>query len=147
MTEAQAVEAITAAFDAAWKVAQPTVPIVYDNAVASTAPTWVRMTIVDTTGEQVSMGVKREERSGYIAVQCFAPVNGGRALASSLVDAARQLFRSTPIVQRDGAGNPAPGGDEVITFGGRTQVVGNDKAGAYYVLVAIVPFTYWEMPS
>lgn len=148
MTEAQAIEAITAAFNGAWQTQQPTVPVLDENEASTAFEAWVRLSVTHTSRQQATLGQatsRRFEARGLISVQIFGVPNAGRHPVSLLADNVRQILESASLPQRDGSGNPLVGGDAVITFGARTQEVRDPKdAGTWYMVVVLVPFLYWE---
>ena len=86
MTEAQAIEAICAAFVAAWPAASGNVPLVLDNEPHPAADTFALLSIQQTGAMQRTtggVGIRRVERSGWIVVKLWAPAGAGIADAQS----------------------------------------------------------------
>ena len=133
MTEAQAVEAIYEAWNAAWPSLHAGMEIVYGNEAASAADTWARVTVTPTTRQQITMGPvgsRRYENRGYIAVQLYTPVDKGDALLRGLCDDARSVL--------EGIGSS----DNVVTFGAVTAHIATD--GRWYYATVTVPALWYE---
>lgn len=139
MTEADAVEAMTQTFLTAWSVAQPTVPVLLENEVGATADAWARFSIIHTTREQTTHGPtggRRFEARGYMFVQVFGGVDGGRRLTSQLADSARAALDSIRIA--------VAGDDEPInTYAGASRESPTD--GRWFQTTITVPFVYYSI--
>jgi hypothetical protein len=145
VTEAQAVEAIYAAWSASWTSLHAGMEVVFGNEAQSAADTWIRVTVAPSTRAQGSMGPpgsRRFENRGRIAVQVFVPVDGGDAPLRGLCDDARTALETAALPQRDGSGNPIAGGETVVTFGAVTANISTD--GRWYFATLLVPFLFWS---
>jgi hypothetical protein len=110
------------------------IPIAWPNrefAPPGKAP-WVRVTIIEGSGEQVTIGGTNNlyRHSGILFLQVFVPVNSGDYKARSIADELADVFRSDSF---DGAAA------EVVRFRTpRIRPIGAE--GAYYQVNCEVPF-------
>lgn len=134
MTEAQAIEAISARFIADWAAVQPSVPCMLEGEIGDSSSTWIRMTVRHSLSSQVTLGSPRRfERLGSVFVQIFAPVNAGRVTLATLADSVRTVIEGQTL---------AVGDDCLHLYAGRTEHVPTD--GVYVMSVVVVPFRYYE---
>ena len=139
MTEAQAIELISATFAAAWPVAAPDVLLVLENEAVPSADRFVMLVVTMTTSRQTTQGPKRTrrvQRNGWIQGKTWSPANEGRAGAAALADAVRRVFEQVDLP------SPVPGDEPVTTFAGVTQTIGTD--GRWYLQLVRIPFWYVE---
>ena len=93
-------KAIQAAFLAVWGT---TTPIAWDNldfnAEAQNTP-WVRLNVQFTTGSISALGIvgdRRFRNEGFVFVQVFTPVGGGKSANTLLATLARNVFRGVQL--------------------------------------------------
>lgn len=107
MNDAAAEKAILLAWKAGWEAIHPSdTPWTPENEVFDSAPQWARITIVQTSSRQVSIGVpgaRRFERRGRIAVQLFVDINQGKSPLTALVGDVRTVLEGASIFA---AGDP-----------------------------------------
>ena len=79
-----------------WATRQPTVPVVYDNASATTDHTdaFVRFSVRASDERPVSLGAHRYEQIGRIVVQVCVPRGEGTGLADELADEVSAIYRN-----------------------------------------------------
>lgn len=133
MTEAQAVEAILEAWDAGWTAAHPDVPSFYDNESGAAGTSFVRVTVIHTTSQQITMGAigaRRFQRNAQIFVQLFTPIDQGRATISGLADAARSVLEGQTLA-----------GELVIDAGATRE---NQPDGTWMQMSVVLPCRYFE---
>ena len=101
LTPDQADKAIQAAFFQAWG---RTTPIAWDNldfdAEGQNKP-WVRLNVQFTTGSISDLGIvgdRRFRNEGFVFVQVFTPVGGGKSINTVLATTARNVFRGVQLV-------------------------------------------------
>lgn len=138
MTEAQAQEAIAAAFVTGWAAAHPTMKVVLGNEANVADDTWVRLSIPQRDRAQGSMGPvgsRRYDNRPLIAVQLYTPVDQGDAPLNALIDDVRTLMEGTSCPQRDGSGNPLAGGESVVTFSAPARGFLTDGRWSYCTVV------------
>ena len=139
MTEAQAIELISAIFAAAWPAEAPGVPLALENEALPSADRFAMLVVTLTTSQQTTQGARRSrrvQRNGWIQVKTWSPANEGRAGAAELADAVRRIFELVDLP------SPIAGDEPVRTFAGVTQTIGTD--GRWYTQVVRVPFWYVE---
>lgn len=94
-TLAQAAQVIYTQFIAGWGA---TSAFTFDNEDGFVKPSglpWARVTIRHETRAQESLGAigrRKFEATGIVYVQCFSPLDSGRALADSLATVAQNIF-------------------------------------------------------
>ena len=100
LTPDQADKAIQAAFLSIWGT---TTPIAWDNkafdAESLNVP-WVRLNVQFTTGSISSLGIvgdRRFRNEGFVFVQVFTPVGGGKSANTILATTARNAFRGVQL--------------------------------------------------
>ena len=133
-TLTEATERIYQTFKTDWGV---TSPLVFDNE-KSVAPKptddWVRLSVRHNTSNQESLGgvgFRKFERGGSVFVQCFTPLDKGRAGADALAEAARNIFEGKTL------------SPESIRFTNTiVQEIGEDDG--WYVVNVESLFTYTE---
>ena len=111
-----------------------TTPVQYDNAPFRQPTTaWVRFTILDGEGQQISLGSTAVHRwHGLIKVNIFTPAAGGTATARGYADTVAEIFRRV----RTSYGNSG-----TIEFGTPTlERVGGEDETAWHHMVVTTPF-------
>lgn len=109
MTEAETEETIKQAFIDGWTALHPTIPISFDGEHADSAETWVRLTILPSTRQQMTAGATaRFDVRGNVMVQVFAPTDAGTAAIAALCDDVRTVLERKRW-------------DEVVTYAGATR--------------------------
>jgi len=140
MTEAQAIELISATFAAAWPAASSNVPYALDNRAIELPPTasFAALTITHTTAAQLTSGAAGSrfvDRNGWITVKLWGAAGAGRYGLAQLVGAVRAIFEMVNL--------PAPDGGEPLTTGASvTQEIGTDTR--WFTLMVRTPFSYYE---
>lgn len=138
LTFRQARDEINKQFTDAWKLANPTFPIVYDDfgpvTVPKTALPWARLSMRHNRGEQETLaaplGNRLFLRDGLVTVQVFAPSGEGLTRAYDLAKVAADAFE----------GKATPGG--VWFRSVRLREVGPD--GNWFQVNIIADFQYNE---
>lgn len=114
-------DALQQRFALEWNIAEPTVPVFWENAPDQAPPTgghWLRFGIVPSTLRRVGFtrGQVRMEGQGRIEIQVFAPRGLGTGERDRLADAAASIFHEwrSPDgrIQCSGADVFAPSADE-----------------------------------
>lgn len=122
---------------AAW---DPTVKMYWEGVVATTQPTsddtWLRVSLLHATGRQSSLagadGVRRWNRTGFISVQCFAPLaRGSVQRATRLACVVRDALQGKQTASCVWFRNP------------RVNEVGEDKD--WFNVNATIDFDYDEL--
>lgn len=127
---------ISDAFTDAWRLANPTFPIVYEDAPAPSrsALPWARLTIRHNRGEQEAManplGNRLFFRDGVVTVQIFTPAGEGLTRSYDLAKVAADAFE----------GRATPGG--VWFRSVRIREIGPD--GNWYQINVVADFQYNE---
>lgn len=140
MTEAQAIEFISAQFVAAWPAASGGVPIALDNEAhpeLAGVDTFAQLTIQHTASRQLthgSVGTRRWLRMGVIYVRLWVAADRGRAPLAALCDAARSVFEGIDL----GTGLA----DALTIEAGQTREVGPD--GQQYMAAVQFGFRYYQ---
>ncbi len=116
--------AISAAFDAAWRVnGALRTPVHWpaDRSFAMPAgEPWVRLSIQWGEGRRVSVGPALDRHTGVVTVQVFTPAGSGNAVNSELCDAAAEALADRRL--------PCEGGR--VAFGTASlRVIGDDRGG------------------
>lgn len=100
LTPDEADKAIQGAFVAAWG---STTPVAFDNkafdADGLNVP-WVRLNVQFTTGSISALGIvgdRRFRNEGFVFVQVFTPVGGGKSANTLLATIARNVFRGVQL--------------------------------------------------
>ncbi len=106
------------------------------NAQPTSNDTWARVTLNHVTGNQASLagedGVRRWNRTGFISVQCFAPLaRGSVQAATKLACVVRDALQGKKTASCVWFRNP------------RINEVGEDKD--WYQVNAIIDFDYDEL--
>lgn len=138
MTEAQAIEAISALVVAQWPAVTSGLPLALEDEAMLSADSFGQLTIRHTTARQITMGntgVRRVERKGNIYLKIWGPVDAGRAGTSGIADAVRGFLEMVNIAV---VGQVEP----LTTYAGYTQEAGSDSR--WYMTVVIVPFVYYQ---
>ena len=141
MTEAQAIELISATFAAQWPALSNQVPFALENRRLTIPPTdTFALVLTDhMTSEQRTcggVGTRFVERPGWITVKLWGPAGAGRFGLGTLVEAVHQIFEMNNL-------GPAPGDNETLDTGASTtQKVGED--GRHFMLLVRTPFSYFE---
>lgn len=137
-TFAEARDAMAKLFTDAWKLANPTFPIIYDDLgepqIPKTEKPWARLTIRHNRGEQETLanplGQRLFSRDGLVTVQIFTPRGEGLTRAYILAKVAADAFE----------GQATPNG--VWFRSVRLREVGPD--GNWYQVNVIADFEYNE---
>jgi hypothetical protein len=112
MTEAEVEETIKQAFIDGWTALHPTIPISFDGEVSDASETWVRLTILPSTRQQMTAGATaRFDVRGNIMVQLFGSVDVGATQLAALADDVRTVLerkRWTDLVTYAGATRKSP---------------------------------------
>jgi hypothetical protein len=140
VTEADAIEAIEAAWVAQWPTLQPTVPFALDNESFTTVSTWARVSVLHTTSIQAShggLGSRRWERAGNIWVQLFGEVDVGRKALSLLVADVRSIYEGVQLA------SPIAGDEPVVTGALATRESPTDNR--WLMQTCVVPFYYYAL--
>lgn len=138
MTEAQAIEAIIAAWSAGWTSRRPGVYWTTENEVGEAAATWARVSVRPSASVQASMGApgsRRFHRFGTIAVQLFAPINAGDAALAGMVDDVRAILEGASFTT-SGVAEP------VKTFAASSD--GRQTDGAWHMVMVTTPYRYQQ---
>lgn len=133
MTEAQAIEALTQRWIDAWP-GLSAVPYTFDNEIADSADSYVRVSFVHTVRAQQTMGSdggRKFESRGYIFVQLFGPVNVGMKTLAELADKARSVYEGRRLAE------------ELTTYAGSTRESPTD--GRWAMRTITIPFAYEEL--
>lgn len=136
LTYSEARAEIAEAFTTAWKNANPTFPIAYEDAAAPGAFTpWARFSLRHNRGEQEALanplGSRLFFRDGILLVQIFTPSGEGLTRSYDLAKVAADAFE----------GRKTPGG--VWFRSVRIREVGPD--GNWYQLNVTADFQYNEV--
>lgn len=117
-------------FSTEWALAQPNIPIEFDNSDydPETGVPYVTLTVISGTAFQACLGkaTNTYRHNGLIIVQIHCPVDEGSAVARGLADTAAQIFRTRHI--NSGIVTRTPDFDRV------------GRNGAYYQINVLVPF-------
>ena len=91
-------DAIEARFIAAWVIAQPTIPVVYDNSSKAppTSGSWIRFRIYDVDGTIIGVGGSStlDRMDGFIEIVVNVEKGTGTKVARGLCDDAAGIFRN-----------------------------------------------------
>ncbi len=132
-------ELVIGTFDAAWRIAQPSVPAIYENEVIPDGPTQVMLTIVLTTEQQTTQGAagtRRFVQQGWLQVKTWSPVNAGTAGAAAMCDSIRKILRGVSMP------SPVVGDEPLTTLAPSAGPSGSD--GSHWMTLTRVPFSYTE---
>lgn len=77
---------------------------------------WYRVSFREAGGGRANLngevGTRRYERRGFLAVQCFAPVNAGDKMGATMAEAAREYFEDrrlgNEIIYLNATARPQP---------------------------------------
>lgn len=132
MTFISARNAIQNEFGTAWTLAQPTIPVVYDN--LETPPqggAFVRLAVANSDSQQTALGdgARRWRQFGQVVVGVFVPKGTGPKLTDELVDSITAILRSKTI------------GGFVVTRSPSPQ--SPMEQGAWWVTNVLTDF-YWD---
>ncbi len=137
MNEAQAKEAISARWGAAWGTSQPGVPFALGNEAATppaAASLFAALSFGPLVERQLTMGPppsRRFEYRGTITVRLFGPLDAGESQLATLADAARAALASQTI--------PAPG-----TLIGMSSSSVTAKQGSWWTNTIAVAFRFYD---
>lgn len=111
-------QAIEARFATAWAIAEPTVPVKYQNALFDQPANseWVALHVLDGPGAQASLETGPFHRYvGVIVIQIFVPENTGTQRARTLGDNAASVFlvSNRGAAFKAGGGNPLDGSGRI----------------------------------
>ena len=137
MTEAQAIELISATFVAGWTSRRPDVPFALENDALPSADIFVALVVTMTTSRETTQGrsrTKRVQRNGWIQVKTWQPANTGRAGAAALAGQVRGILESVSLP------SPLPGDEALTTQAGTTLTIGTD--GRWFMQLVRIPFWY-----
>lgn len=140
MTEAQAVELITATFVAQWPALAPFTPYALENrTLKPDTATFAHLSVVSTEagGGQLTSGeagTRLVGRGGWIVVKLWSPAGEGVLGARTLVETVRAVFEMKTLT--------SGGGDGVDTQATVPQVIGTE--GRWFMMLARTPFTVYE---
>jgi hypothetical protein len=143
VTEAQAVELISATFAAAWPTASGGVPFALEGEAFAPPPpgeTFAHLSVLLTEagGGQLTSGepgTRLVGRGGWIVVKLWGPADQGAAGVRALVEAVRSIFEMQNLVR---AGDP----ESVDTQATVPTPLATD--GRWVMLLARTPFTVFE---
>ncbi len=140
MTEAQAIEIISANFAAQWPPLSNQVPFALENRrlTSPTSDTFALVTTDHTGSEQRTcggVGTRFVERQGWITVKLWGPAGAGRLGLGALVEVVHAIYEMKNL-------GPPIDGETVDTQASTTQKVGED--GRHFMLLVRTPFSYFE---
>lgn len=99
---------------------------------------WYRVSFREAAARRANLngvvGTRRFERTGFLAVQCFAPINAGDAAAMTMAEAARTYFEDRRL-----AGN-----NEIIYLSGTIRPQPHDGRWNIVLLEVEVEFTQFK---
>lgn len=136
MTEAQAIELISATFATGWGAAQPDVPFVLENDPLPSGDAFVQLTTTFTTSQDTTqgpIGTKRVQCNGWIVVKMWTPAGTGRALAAQLATAVRAVFLAPML-------SPVPNDEAINAQPGATVTIGTD--GRWFMQMIRLPIYF-----
>jgi len=133
VTEAQAIEALTQRWIDAWP-GLSAVPYTFDNEIADSADSYVRVSFVHTVRRQATLGSdggRKFESRGYVFVQLFGAVNVGVKTLAELADKTRSVYEGRRLAE------------ELTTYAGSTRESPSD--GRWAMRTITIPFAYEEL--
>jgi len=138
VTEAQAIELISATFAAQWPTLSGQVPFALENRSRPSADTFAALTTVTSTSDQRTMGgvgTRFVERQGWVVVKLWGPAGAGRLGLATLTEAVRGIFEMKALPAVDG-------GEPLSTYATATMAIGTD--GRWFMQLARTPFSFFE---
>lgn len=139
MTEAQALELVSQRFLDRWPIEAPGVPGYLDGETQPSADSFACCSVQYFEGgsRQMTMGQHpRIERRGRIWIKLWTPdVDGGRAKAATLADAARKVFERVRLTL-------SPTDEGLICEAGSSSTTATD--GRWFMSAVTVPFRFYE---
>lgn len=137
MTEAQAVEAISARFLAAWPGASGSTPFALVNEARLAVDTFAQLQFLPGIRQPISQGASRMyESHTWVVVQLWTPVNAGAAPMATLIDAARAVFERQTLTV---------GSERLTMDAGMTRGVAKNFDGRWDI--SAVQFDAWWFES
>lgn len=133
MTEAQAIEALTQHWIDTWP-GLSAVPFTFDNEIADSAASYVRVSFVPTVRAQRTMGTeggRQFSNRGQVFVSLFGPVNVGVKALYELAAHVRTVYEAQRIA------------DEILTYAGSTRRSPSD--GVWEMVTVTIPYWFDEL--
>jgi hypothetical protein len=143
LTEADAIELLSARWVAQWGALQPGVPYALENeGFRSSLPAWALVFFRHTTSRQMTMGPpggRRFERKGNIIVLLFGAIDVGRQPLSLLVADVRTVFEAKRL---NLVSDPLWTYAATSVEGGKN---GKTTDGEWFQQNVTIPFMYTEL--